>query len=93
MYYVYILKCADNSYYTGITTDLVRRLNEHNNGTASKCTRSRRPVHMVYSERCTNRSEASKRESAIKKYTHRQKELFVKSCNDSFVYKNRCHHD
>ena len=62
------MRCADGTLYTGITTDLVRREQEHNaekNG--ARYTRSRRPVVLVYSEEVENRSEASKREHAIKK--------------------------
>lgn len=67
-WFVYILRCADNTLYTGITTDLTRRIQEHNNGKAgARYTRSRRPVTLVYSESATNRSDASKREHAIKK--------------------------
>lgn len=67
-WYVYILRCADGTLYTGITTDLARRVEEHNNGKAgARYTRSRRPVALVYSEAAANRSDASKREHAIKK--------------------------
>ena len=67
-WHVYILRCADGTLYTGITTDLARRVEEHNNGKAgARYTRSRRPVALVYSEAAANRSEASKREHAIKK--------------------------
>ena len=75
MYYLYILKCSDNTLYTGITTDLERRLHEHNNTTkGAKYTKLRRPVEMVYSEEHLNRSLASKREYAVKKLP-RQKKL------------------
>ena len=73
MYYVYILKCSDDTLYTGITTDPERRLKEHNSGTGAKYTRSRRPVEMVYSETAADRSEASKRETEIKKFSRAQK--------------------
>jgi putative endonuclease len=67
-WFVYILRCADGTLYTGITTDLARRVDEHNAGKAgARYTRSRRPVALVYSEAAENRSEASKREHAIKK--------------------------
>lgn len=66
MYYVYILKCNDDSLYTGITTNPERRLAAHNAGNASKYTRGRRPVEMVYKEKASNRSEAQRRESEIK---------------------------
>ncbi len=66
-WYVYMLRCADGTLYTGITTDLARRVQEHNAGKAgARYTRSRRPVALVYSETVANRSEASQREYAIK---------------------------
>lgn len=63
---VYILQCADNTMYTGITNDLEGRVNSHNNGTGAKYTRGRNPVKVVYTAKCTNRSEASKKEREIK---------------------------
>ena len=72
---VYILRCADNSLYTGITTDLERRLQEHNqdNQKAARYTRARRPVELVYQEQCSDRSQASKREHQLKKMSRQQK--------------------
>tara|TARA_R110000782_G_scaffold125788_9_gene217458 strand:- start:2343 stop:2588 length:246 start_codon:yes stop_codon:yes gene_type:complete len=77
---VYILRCSDNSLYTGITCDLNRRLNEHNhnNRLAAAYTRARRPVTIVYQEAHVDRSSASKREAIIKKMTKAEKELLVK---------------
>ncbi len=74
-YSIYILRCADSSLYTGITTDLERRVNEHNtdNKKWAKYTRVRRPVALAYCEVFENRSEASKREYAIKQLTRREK--------------------
>ena len=67
-WYVYIVRCRDGSLYTGICTDLDRRVDEHNGSKrGAKYTRSRRPVRLVYSESVLNRSEASKREHVIKK--------------------------
>ncbi|MDD4151963.1 MAG: GIY-YIG nuclease family protein [Candidatus Gracilibacteria bacterium] len=67
MYYLYILKCADNSLYTGITTDINRRLNEHNSSKlGAKYTSLRRPVKLVYQAQFENRSQASKEEYRIK---------------------------
>jgi predicted GIY-YIG superfamily endonuclease len=65
-WWVYILQCADGNLYTGITTDVERRLRQHNTGTASKYTRSRRPVEMVYRRSLPNQSKALQREAAIK---------------------------
>jgi putative endonuclease len=68
MYYVYILECADGTLYTGITTDLQRRVKEHNSSDkGAKYTRARRPVRLLYSEEYEDRSSASKREYHIKK--------------------------
>lgn len=74
MYYLYILKCADSTLYTGITTDLERRIKEHNFSIrGAKYTAVRRPVKIVYSEEFTGRSEASKREALIKKLSRADK--------------------
>ena len=77
---VYVLRCSDNSLYTGITNDLNRRLDEHNNNNrrASAYTRARRPVSVVYQESYLNRSSASVREAAIKKMTKAEKESLIK---------------
>ena len=73
-YFVYILKCADETLYTGITTDIERRVEEHNSSDkGAKYTKLRRPVELVYSEESENRSTASKREYAIKKLSRLQK--------------------
>jgi len=81
MYFVYMVRCADETLYTGITTDLERRLDEHNNSDkGAKYTRARRPVTLVYSEELASRSEASKREYFIKKMNRTQKlKLFSNS--------------
>ena len=74
-WYVYIVECADGSLYTGITTDVRRRLLEHNYSfKAAKYTRSRRPVRMMWTKEFENRSEASKEEYRIKRLS-RQKKL------------------
>ena len=74
---LYILKCSDNTLYTGITNDLPRRLAQHNNGTASRYTRSRLPVKVVYSEPCSNRSCALKKELAVKRLSRKEKEKYI----------------
>lgn len=79
MAFVYMLRCADNTLYTGWTTDLQKRLALHNAGKASKCTRSRLPVELVYFEKCADKSAALKREIAIKKLDRKQKELLLVS--------------
>jgi putative endonuclease len=77
-WFLYILRCKDKTFYTGITTDLERRLRQHNEGTASRYTRSRLPVVRVYQEICADRSDALKRECAVKKFTREKKKLLVK---------------
>lgn len=73
-YFVYILSCHDQTLYTGITTDLERRLHEHNNtDKGAKYTKLRRPVALVYSEEVENRSFASKREYEIKQLSRNKK--------------------
>jgi putative endonuclease len=74
-----MLKCSDESVYTGITTDLNRRVDEHNNSPkGAKYTRMRRPVELIYSESCEDKSSASKREYAIKQLSKIQKLSLVK---------------
>ncbi|MCU4753987.1 GIY-YIG nuclease family protein [Halobacteria archaeon AArc-curdl1] len=74
---VYVLECADGSLYTGYTTDLERRVDEHNRGVGAKYTRGRTPVEVVYSERYESKSAAMSREYAIKQLTRAQKERLV----------------
>ena len=78
-WYVYILKCRDGTLYTGTTNDLSRREEEHNRGTASRYTRSRRPVQIIYQEPCPNRSAALKKEYAVKSLTRKEKEDYIDS--------------
>ncbi|MBS1269794.1 MAG: hypothetical protein MAG794_00746 [Gammaproteobacteria bacterium] len=66
-WYVYMLRCADGSLYTGVATDIKRRVQEHNAGEGAKYTRGRTPVALVYAERCVDRSRAVKRECVIKR--------------------------
>ena len=63
---VYILRCGDGSLYTGISTDVTRRLEEHSSGKGAKYTRSRGPLELVYTEECSDKSAALKRELEIK---------------------------
>ena len=77
MWFVYILRCGDGSLYTGITTDLQRRCTQHNTGKASRYTRSRLPVEIVYNETIATRSLALKRELAIKAISRQKKELLI----------------
>ena len=74
MYYLYILKCSDNTLYTGITVDLSRRVAEHNSSSlGAKYTHARRPVTLVYSKRYKNRSLATIAEAKIKKLSREEK--------------------
>ncbi|NQV00116.1 MAG: GIY-YIG nuclease family protein [Parcubacteria group bacterium] len=81
MYHLYILKCSDNTLYTGITTDLSRRIKEHNSSKlGAKYTRNRQPVKLVYSKEFANRSKASKEEMNMKKLSRKEKlELVCKN--------------
>ena len=73
-WYVYMLRCVDDSLYTGVTTCVQRRVREHNHSrTAAAYTRTRRPVTLVYQESCRNRSEALQREAEIKRYRRVEK--------------------
>jgi predicted GIY-YIG superfamily endonuclease len=78
-WFVYVLRCADSSLYTGVTNDLIRRVRQHNTGTASRYTRSRLPVGLVYHEAHASRSLALKRELAIKALSRQMKELLIRS--------------
>jgi len=74
---IYILKCADNSYYTGITTNIARRIKEHNNKKGAKSLFGKLPAILVYKEKATNQVEAAKREREIKGWKHSKKEALV----------------
>ncbi len=76
-YYVYLLRCADDTLYCGYTTDLKRRLAVHNSGKGAKYTKHRLPVEMVYTEEFLTKSEALKRECAIKRMTRAEKQQLV----------------
>ena len=81
-YFVYILECSDKTLYTGISTDIERRLDEHNNSDkGAKYTKIRRPLKLVYSEKSENRSSASKREYEIKKLSREKKLELIGSLN------------
>lgn len=81
-YFVYILRCKDDSLYCGYTTDLEERVKTHNGETkalGAKYTRGRRPVRLVYSEAFKTKSEAMSREMAIKQLSRQQKETLISS--------------
>ncbi|NYB73305.1 GIY-YIG nuclease family protein [Sedimentibacter hydroxybenzoicus DSM 7310] len=77
MHYIYIVECSDGSLYTGYTTDLNRRMKEHNSNTGAKYTRGRTPVSLMYFEEFSNRSDAAKRECDIKKLKREKKLLLI----------------
>lgn len=72
-YFVYMLRCGDGSLYTGVTTDVCRRVAAHNRGKGAKYTRSRLPVALAYQEIAPDRAAALRRERAIKRLTRREK--------------------
>ena len=72
-WYLYILRCKDNTLYTGITTDVEKRLEAHRSGKGAKYTRGRGPVELVYQEELEDRAAASKREYAIKQLSRAEK--------------------
>ncbi|MDP2919613.1 MAG: GIY-YIG nuclease family protein [Dehalococcoidia bacterium] len=76
-WFFYIVRCRDNSLYSGIAVDIQERLKEHNNGTGAKYTSGRRPVALVYSEPCNNVSEARKREVQVKRWSKTEKERLI----------------
>jgi UV DNA damage endonuclease len=77
-WFLYIVRCADGSLYTGITNDVPRRCKQHNAGTASRYTRSRLPVELVYQESQASRSVALKRELAVKAMSREAKESLIR---------------
>ncbi len=90
MYYLYIIQCADGSFYTGITTDLKRRIKEHTTSVlGAKYTRTRKPVRLVYIKEFPDRSESSKEEARIKKLSRTEKIELIKSARKEHVAKLR----
>jgi predicted GIY-YIG superfamily endonuclease len=77
-WFVYVLRCADGTLYTGITKDVSRRCKQHNAGTASRYTRSRRPTRLVYQEAHPDQGSALRREAAIKALSRREKQALVR---------------
>ena len=77
MWYLYILRCGDGTLYTGITTDVEKRLEAHRAGKGAKYTRGRSPLEVVYREECATHSDALKRELEIKRLTRAEKEEMI----------------
>lgn len=86
MYYTYIVKCSDGTYYTGYTNDLRQRVRAHNEKKGAKYTHSRTPVTLVYAEESDTKSLAMKREAAIKKLSRKEKEQLI--AGGSAFFKN-----
>ena len=78
MWYLYILRCKDNSLYTGITTDVEKRLEAHRAGKGAKYTRGRGPLELVYREECGDHSDALRREAEIKRLPRDEKLKLIK---------------
>lgn len=79
MNYTYILKCSDETLYTGWTNNLEKRLKDHNEGKGAKYTKARRPVTLVYHEVYETKEEAMRREYVIKQMTRAEKEKLIKN--------------
>ncbi|MDD3999177.1 MAG: GIY-YIG nuclease family protein [Candidatus Shapirobacteria bacterium] len=83
MYFVYIVLCSDNTLYTGITSDLIRRVKEHNSSKlGAKYTKGRRPVKLIYQKKFENRSEALIEEARVKKLSRKEKLDFITKNKD-----------
>jgi len=80
-WFLYIVECADSSYYTGITTNIDRRIEEHNAGKGAKYTQGRAPVQLAYTETFEDRSSASKREYEVKSFSKVQKKNLIELVN------------
>lgn len=76
-WFLYVLRCADGSLYTGVTKDLERRFKMHSEGKGSKYTRTRRPLKLLYRETCRDRTDALIRECVVKAYPKEKKEKLV----------------
>ena len=81
MWYLYILRCGDGTLYTGITTDVEKRLEQHRSGKGAKYTRGRGPLELVYSEECGTHSDALKREHQVHSFTRAEKTKMIEEKN------------
>jgi putative endonuclease len=84
-YFVYILKCSDKSYYTGVTSNLEKRLNEHNSGSLKGYTSERLPVELVYSNRFNDINDAIRAEKQIKGWSRAKKEALIRGDFEALV--------
>ena len=85
MWYLYILRCGDGTFYTGITTDVARRLEAHRQGRGAKYTRGRGPLELAYQESCGTHSQALKRELEVKALSRGEKEQLICKTPVSFA--------
>ena len=83
VWYLYILRCRDDTFYTGITTDVEKRLETHRSGKGAKYTRGRGPLELVYRETCGTHSDALKREYQVKALSRQEKEILIQSADMS----------
>ncbi|WP_058993788.1 GIY-YIG nuclease family protein [Haloarcula sp. CBA1127] len=85
-YHVYVLRCSDNTFYTGYTTDVERRVREHDAGDGAKYTRGRTPVELIHVESFDSQSDAMSREYEIKQYSRPEKERLVESSDAEVAF-------
>ncbi|WP_193569684.1 GIY-YIG nuclease family protein [Haloarcula sp. JP-Z28] len=85
-YHVYVLRCSDDTFYTGYTTDVERRVREHDAGDGAKYTRGRTPVELIHVESFDSQSDAMSREYEIKQYSRAEKERLVESSDAEVVF-------
>lgn len=83
MHYTYIVKCKDNTYYTGYTNALEKRIQAHNAGKGAKYTKGRRPVELIYYEEYEEKCDAMRREWEIKQFSRKEKEQLIEKKNGS----------
>lgn len=84
-YYCYMVRCTNHAFYTGWTTDPLRRVKEHNDGRGARYTRMHGPVELVYVEEVEDHSAALKREAQIKRYSHDRKATMAETCSISEI--------
>lgn len=87
-WYLYILRCGDGSFYTGITTDVAHRLQMHEQGKGAKYTRGRAPLTLVYREICADHGDALRRELAVKKLSKQEKIRLIEEGNHARTAQN-----
>ena len=90
-WFLYILRCRNDAFYTGVTKDLKRRLKMHNDGKASRYTRARRPVKLIYHENCAGHAQALVRECRVKALSRKEKEQLVLNRRKSLKKKGKNH--